>query len=74
MEQLGKGDFIRLRVGIGRPLHGDTVNYVLGAFPPDAMQNLPDVLDGGVAMLKMMFDQGMPKAMSLFNNRNFIEG
>ncbi len=74
MEQLGKGDFIRLRVGIGRPLHGDTVNYVLGTFPPDAMQNLPDVLDGGVAMLKMMFDQGMPKAMSLFNNRNFIEG
>lgn len=74
MEQLGKGDFLRLRIGIGRPPHGDTVNYVLGTIPPDQMENLPRVLDGGVEMLEMMLAEGLPKAMSLFNNKNFMEG
>lgn len=74
MEQLGKGDFIRLRIGIGRPPHGDTVNYVLGNIPPDHMEDLPRVLDGGQEMLEMLLDQGLPKAMSLYNNRNFLEG
>jgi PTH1 family peptidyl-tRNA hydrolase len=73
MEQLGKGDFIRLRIGIGRPPHGDTVNYVLGAIPPEQMEALPRILDGGLEMLEMLLDQGLPKAMSLFNNRNFLE-
>jgi PTH1 family peptidyl-tRNA hydrolase len=72
-EQLGKGDFTRLRVGIGRPPHGDTVNYVLGNIPPDQMETLPRVLDGALDMLEMMLEEGIPKAMSLFNNRNFLE-
>jgi len=73
MEQLGKGDFIRLRIGIGRPEHGDPVNYVLGTIPPEQMESLPRILDGGLEMLEMLLDQGLPKAMSLFNNRNFLE-
>jgi PTH1 family peptidyl-tRNA hydrolase len=74
MEQLGRGDFLRLRVGIGRPPHGDTTNYVLGTIPPEHMEVLSRVLDGGLDMLEMMLDEGLPKAMSLFNNRNFLEG
>jgi PTH1 family peptidyl-tRNA hydrolase len=73
MEQLGKGDFTRLRIGIGRPPHGDTVNYVLGNIPPDQMENLSKVLDGGVVMLEMLLEEGLPKAMSMFNNRNFLD-
>jgi len=73
MEQLGKGDFIRLRIGIGKPPHGDTSNYVLGHFPPAEMENFSLVLDGALDMLEMMLDQGLPKAMSLFNNKNFTE-
>ena len=74
MEQLGKGDFIRLRIGIGRPPHGDTSNYVLGNIPPAEMEQLPRILDGALDMLEMMLDEGLPKAMSLYNNRNFLEG
>lgn len=74
MEQLGKGDFIRLRFGIGRPPHGDTTNYVLGTIPPAEMENLPRVLDGGLEMLEMMLDEGIPKAMSIHHNKNFLEG
>jgi len=73
MEQLGK-DFIRLRIGIGKPLHGDTSNYVLGNIPPQEMEIIPRIMDGGLDMLETMLDYGLPKAMSLFNNKNYLEG
>jgi len=74
MEQLGKGDFTRLRIGIGRSPHGDTSSYVLGNIPPAEMETLPRVLDGGLEMLETMLKEGLPKAMSLFNNKNYLEG
>lgn len=74
MEQLGRNDFIRLRIGIGKSPYGDTTGHVLGTIPPDQMEQLPRVLDGGIAMLKMMLNEGIPKAMSLNNNKNFLEG
>ena len=74
MEQLGKGDFIRLRIGIGKPLYGDTTSHVLGAIPPDQMDLLPQVLEGACDMLKKMLAEGLLKAMSLYNSKNFLEG
>lgn len=74
METLGKGDFLRLRIGIGKSPHGDTTGHVLGKFPPDQLEQLPRVLDGCREMLKVMLTEGLPKAMSLYNNRNFLEG
>ncbi len=74
MEQLGRSDFIRLRIGIGKPLHGDTTNHVLGKIPPDQMEQLPRILDGAVEMFEVMLSEGLLKSMSLFNNKNFLEG
>ncbi len=74
IENLGKGDFIRLRIGIGKPPHGDTTGHVLGKIPPDQMEGLSSILDGGIEMFKVMLKEGLPKSMSLFNNKNFLEG
>lgn len=74
MENLGKGDFTRLRIGIGKALHGDTTNHVLGNIPPPDMEILPRILDGGLEMLETMLSDGLPKAMSLYNNKNYLEG
>jgi PTH1 family peptidyl-tRNA hydrolase len=74
MENLGKGDFIRLRIGIGKSPYGDTTGHVLGNIPPDQMERLPRVLDGGIEMLEVMLKEGLPKSMSLYNNKNFLEG
>jgi PTH1 family peptidyl-tRNA hydrolase len=74
MENLGKGDFIRLRIGIGKSPHGDTTGHVLGKIPPDQMEGLSRVLDGGIEMLEVMLKEGISKSMSLFNNKNFLEG
>ncbi len=74
MENLGKSDYIRLRIGIGKSLHGDTTSHVLGKIPPEQMEALSRVLDGGIEMFKVMLTEGLPKAMSLYNNKNFLEG
>lgn len=74
MDTLGKGDFTRLRIGIGKPPYGDTTSHVLGHIPPDQMEVLHRVLDGGIEMLEVMLKEGLPKSMSLYNNKCFLEG
>lgn len=69
---LGTGNFIRLRVGIGRPGRGDVVDYVLNPFPSSEMQNLALVLDGAIEVLDSLLNAGMGKTMSLYNNRDFL--
>jgi peptidyl-tRNA hydrolase, PTH1 family len=66
-QELGSPGYARLRIGIGRPLHGDVSNYVLGNFPKEEMDHLLDVLDAAVDALEMVLKEGMPKAMSIFN-------
>jgi PTH1 family peptidyl-tRNA hydrolase len=69
---LGSGDFIRLRVGIGRPARGDVVDYVLSPFARDEMNDLLPVLDGAADMLETLLKEGLPKAMSIFNNKDLL--
>ena len=68
-QELGSSDYARVRVGIGRPLHGDVVNYVLSSFAKDEMDALLEVLDGALDALEMLLKEGMPKAMSIFNGK-----
>jgi len=74
MELLGRGDFLRLRIGVGKPLHGDVSDYVLGNFSPQEMEIVARVLDGALEQLETALDEGVPKAMSLYNSRNYLEG
>jgi len=39
----------------------------------DQMEGLSTVLDGAIEMLKAVLTEGLPKSMSLFNNKNFLE-
>ncbi len=39
-DRLGREDFMRLRIGIGKPVHGDTVLYVTSPFREDEMITL----------------------------------
>ena len=64
-QELGSPDYLRIRVGIGRPLHGDVVNYVLANFAKEEMAGLQGVLDGTIDALEMLLREGLPKAMSI---------
>jgi PTH1 family peptidyl-tRNA hydrolase len=71
-QELSSGAFVRVRVGIGRPLHGDVVNYVLNNFTPEEMAGLPRLLDGVIDLLELLISEGLPKTMSLYNNKELL--
>ena len=72
MQELGGGQFTRIRIGVGRPLHGDAADYVLSPFSRDEQALLPRILEGVVDFLELLLAEGLPKAMSLCNNKDFL--
>ena len=67
--ELGGGGFVRVRVGIGRPAHGDAADYVLGNFAKPELVQLSGILDNIIDLLELYIREGMSKAMSLYNSR-----
>lgn len=70
--ELGGGDFTRIRVGIDRPVRGDVVEYVLTPFSREEAEHLPEILNAAADALASLFENGLAKTMSLFNNRDLI--
>ena len=70
IDRLGTDDFIRLRVGIGKPEERErTVGHVLGGFSRDEAPMWKEVASRAVSAIEALFDHGLAKAMTLFNRR-----
>lgn len=67
--QLGGRDFIRLRVGIGRPVHGAVADFVLSDFAKEERDWLPDLIDRSAAAVRLVLADGLHKAMNQVNTR-----
>ncbi|MDD3886110.1 MAG: aminoacyl-tRNA hydrolase [Victivallaceae bacterium] len=67
MAALGSGAFRRLRVGIGRPRPGETVDYVLSRCEGDDAKRFAAVLDAAAEAAKTVLAAGMSRAMNKFN-------
>ncbi len=68
-EQLGNSDYIRLKLGIGRPPHPSmkVADYVLQKFSNDEMNSLNEFLNtSGDALESILFD-GVQKAANTYN-------
>jgi PTH1 family peptidyl-tRNA hydrolase len=63
---LGSKDFIRFRVGIGRP-PGNGVDYVLSPFSSAEQAGLPDIVARVAGALVFTIDEGLERAMTEFN-------
>ena len=71
IEHLGTEEFLRLRLGIGKPSHKDFVeSYVLEPFGSEERTRLPDVLDRACDALEEILRSGPQAAMNRFNARN----
>lgn len=68
--QLGGRDFIRLRVGVGRPAHGAVADYVLSDFNSEERAWLPDLIDLSTAALRLALANGPHQAMNQINARD----
>ncbi|MFC2059792.1 aminoacyl-tRNA hydrolase [Chloroflexota bacterium] len=71
---LGSKDFIRIRVGIGRPITGsnetneyDVINYVLGDFSPDEGKIVSRVIPGVSEVVLSLLNEGLTAAMNKHN-------
>lgn len=65
--QTGKPDFLRLRLGIGRPEHGDVTSHVLGAFRPDEHPLIDDLIERGCNALECILVDGVTIAQNRYN-------
>jgi PTH1 family peptidyl-tRNA hydrolase len=67
---LGTDDFIRFRVGIGKPARKGSQqgrHYVLGRFTKAEAERLPSVIDGVASALELALEAGVDRAMDRFN-------
>jgi peptidyl-tRNA hydrolase, PTH1 family len=62
----GTQDFIRFRVGIGRP-PGDGVDYVLSPFTSDEQTQLPAIVGRTADAVMFTIEHGIDRAMTEFN-------
>lgn len=67
IQKLGTQEIPRLRVGIGRPASGSTVNYVLSRFTPTERAELPGIIDRAVLAVNAWRDEGIESAMNTYN-------
>jgi PTH1 family peptidyl-tRNA hydrolase len=67
IERLGTPAFPRLRVGIGRPLRGDPIDYVLQDFTADEWGEVEVALDRAVAAVEHWLAHGVDATMNVFN-------
>lgn len=66
--QSGNSDFVRIRVGIGRPLRGgDVSRFVLTNFDEHDAAMLPDVVDRASQAATAVIRDGVRSAMNAFN-------
>jgi peptidyl-tRNA hydrolase, PTH1 family len=68
IEHLGTQDFARLKLGIGRPLHDESVEaYVLRSPYPDQEGAFEQMIVRGVEAAETVLLSGLVKAMNIFN-------
>lgn len=65
---LGKEEFPRVRIGVGRPQPGWTVNaHVLANFPKEEQPTIAETVVGLVPAIECIVKEGIDKAMNQFN-------
>ena len=65
---LGSRDFVRLRMGIGRPPHGDVSRFVLSGFAaPTETDWLPGFVSDGADAIEYVMREGVKLAMNKVN-------
>jgi PTH1 family peptidyl-tRNA hydrolase len=70
ISSLGTPDFVRFRVGIGKPARKGSPagrSYVLGRFTKAEAARVPAIVDGVADALEMALDAGIERAMERFN-------
>jgi PTH1 family peptidyl-tRNA hydrolase len=73
VDALGHGDFVRVRIGVGRPpAGGDVSAYVLSRFSTAERTLFDGYLDAAADALEFLLQRGVQESMNAYNNRELI--
>jgi len=73
MDAFGGGDFVRLRIGIGRSeLRESVTNHVLGRFSVQNAEFLTRIISGGRDAVVTVLCKGTKAGMNLFNGKDLV--
>ena len=74
ISHLETGEFLRLKIGIGRPQEGDDVtDHVLKPFSPDEVACLAEVVSLAADAAVEVFVKGIEAAMAEYNGKEVIQ-
>jgi PTH1 family peptidyl-tRNA hydrolase len=70
---LGRGDFLRIKLGVGRPPPGgDVARYVLSPFAATEKRELASLVEQAARSVESVLERGAQVAMNEFNRRDII--
>ncbi len=72
IQRLGTPDFVRVRIGIGRPppgFPGQVADFVLSPFNASERAELPDVVARAVTAIRDVVERGIDAAMNVHNQK-----
>jgi peptidyl-tRNA hydrolase, PTH1 family len=70
IQRLGTPDFVRVRIGIGKPpagFRGGGADWVLSGFDPIEWAELPEVVERAALAVRRVIDDGVAAAMNVVN-------
>ncbi|EDM76726.1 peptidyl-tRNA hydrolase [Plesiocystis pacifica SIR-1] len=67
IKHLGKPSFLRVRVGVDRPRHGEVANWVLSDFSGEDASFVDELVDRAERALTCLLAEGLSSAMNKFN-------
>ena len=67
-QHLGTSKYYRLRLGIGRPVHGSVSSFVLGRFDPDEEIGLQTFIPKVVSVLEDVFSISLDTAVNKYGS------
>ncbi len=73
MDAFGGGDFVRLRIGVGRSAAGDSVtDHVLGKFSPEQTEILDRIISSARDAVVTVLCEGTQAGMNVFNRKDLL--
>lgn len=73
IDAMGGNNFLRLKIGIGRPPAGmESADYVLGVFDKNEQLSLNQILSEAADCLTVMLREGLEKAMNQFQKKSSL--
>ncbi len=72
IQHVGSDDFIRIRIGIGRPTYGDPADYVLNDFSPDQRPVVERAYAVAEEIVRCILTEGVRQAMNRYNGREAL--